>query len=68
MVRLIESGPTAKNDTPEEEVKIADCGEIQAGEVVEEEKKGADEVGDKYEDHPSDEEEVNSLVPRIGSG
>lgn len=58
VVRLIEAGPTDKSDQPEEEVLISDCGEIPEGSIVEEEKKGADEVGDKYEDHPSDEEEV----------
>ena len=59
VVRLIEAGPTDKSDQPEEEVLISDCGAIPEGTIVEEEKKGADEVGDRYEDHPSDEEEVS---------
>ena len=55
-VRLIEETPTDK-DNPLEEVTILDCGELAEGEDMGIEPAVVDETGDKYEEHPSDEEE-----------
>lgn len=41
-----------KNDKPEENIVIADCGEMGDEEVIEE-KRQKDEYGDGYESHPS---------------
>lgn len=53
-VRLIEAAET-KSDKPTEDIVIADCGELPADAVLEGSKK-ADEHGDAYESHPSDDE------------
>ena len=54
VVRLIEESPV-KQDKPEEKIIIANCGELDSGEVVTEQRK-ADEYGDAYESHPSDDD------------
>lgn len=52
-VRLLENGPV-KNDSPEETVLIADCGELAEDESTSD---VANTSGDAYEDVPSDDEE-----------
>ncbi|KAM0746401.1 hypothetical protein T439DRAFT_329847 [Meredithblackwellia eburnea MCA 4105] len=51
-VRLVETSPV-KNDSPTEEILIADCGELKEGEPDGVEK---DVHGDGYEEYPSDDE------------
>lgn len=52
-VRLIEDSPTTKNDSPNEDIVIADCGELLEGEPDGIE---PDEFADGYESAPSDDE------------
>lgn len=54
VVRLIEDGPT-KNDKPDEQILIAGCGQLKPDEPTRTD--AADEFGDAFEDHPSDEED-----------
>ncbi|GAA5900615.1 hypothetical protein JCM6882_000922 [Rhodosporidiobolus microsporus] len=56
LVRLMEEAPTS-NDTPNEDIIIADCGELAEGDdgVI------PDEFADGYEEYPSDDEnDVNN--------
>lgn len=63
VVRLIEEAPT-KNDKPDEDIVIVDCGELKEGEPTNVE--DVDEWGDKWEEHPSDDEEdINNVETAI---
>merc|ERR1711939_631009 len=56
IVRLVEDGETNKaTDKPHETIVIGNCGELAEGESIEE-KKQADQYGDAYESHPSDDD------------
>jgi len=56
IVRLVEDGETNKaTDKPHETIVIENCGELAEGESIEE-KKQADQYGDAYESHPSDDD------------
>ncbi|KAJ1032893.1 hypothetical protein NDA18_001615 [Ustilago nuda] len=60
VVRKIEATETESNDRPLNEVKIADCGELEEGsEEVRSGKFGieADGTGDVYEEYPEDQDE-----------
>ncbi|KAL8290258.1 hypothetical protein RQP46_003197 [Phenoliferia psychrophenolica] len=51
-VRLLEQSPV-KNDSPQEEILIADCGELKEGEP---DGVAVDPMADGYEEYPSDDE------------
>lgn len=64
IVRAIENCKTSDSDAPAESVVITDCGELDATEVISNNKVG-DGTGDKYEDYPDDDEEAHK-TPETG--
>lgn len=53
LVRKIENMPT-QADKPNEDVVVADCGELTGDEYENADKKAVDATGDPYEDYPAD--------------
>lgn len=69
IVRRIENMATTSSDRPEQDVVIADCGELTGAAYDEATKKEADSTGDPYEDYPADqgEELAGPEIARIAT-
>lgn len=65
LVRRVEQTPTASGDTPVSPCVITACGQLQPDDPSLKPPEGAAQSGDRYEEFPEDEDNVDIRKPEV---